>query len=143
MSRSKYEADLLAALEGVADRFPVWIETIQLGIAGAVVDFGTGVAITRTIEAPAGFKGLVKGVSLTRNAETFTAGAEINVGDADNESKYYAGGAIATGTASQHPAGTVRGFIPGGEDFIVSLNPTGGTPTGQAAASITIAWYQE
>lgn len=140
---TKFENDVLAALNAIRDRMPVWTETIQLGVAGAVVDFGTGAALTRTIEAPVGFKGKVMGVALTRNAETFTAGAEINVGTASDEDAYYAGGAIATGTASQHPAGTHREYIPGGEDFVVTLNPTGGTPTGQAAASITINWYEE
>lgn len=140
---TKFENDLLAALNAIRDRMPVWVETIQLGVAGAVVDFGTAVALTRTIEAPVGFKGKVMGVALTRNAETFTAGAEINVGTSTDEDAYYLGGSIATGTAAQHPAGTFRGYIPGGADFVVSLNPTGGTPTGQAAASITIAWYFE
>lgn len=143
MSNTKFEADVLAALNAIRDLAPVWTETIQLGVAGAVVDFGTGAALTRTIEAPVGYKGKVMGVALVRNAETFTAGASIDVGTADNAEAYYTGGAIATGTAAQHPAGTFNDYIPGGEDFIVTMNPSTGTPTGQAAASITINWYQE
>ena len=140
---TKFENDVLTALNAIRDRMPVWTETIQLGVAGAVVDFGTGSAITRTIEAPTGFKGKVMGVALYANGETFTSGAEINVGTAADEDAYYAGGAIPTGTTPSHPEGTFRDYIPGGEDFVVSMNPTGGTPTGQSAASITIAWYFE
>lgn len=137
---AKFERDVLSALSGLRDALPVWTETLQLGVAGAVVDFGTGSAITRTIEAPAGYKGKVVSVSVYRNAEVFTAGASVDVGTSADQDKYYTGGAIAASSASQHPAGTFNDYIPGGEDFVVTLNPAGGTPTGQAAASVTILW---
>lgn len=140
---TKYESDVLNALSAIRDMLPSWTETIQLGVAGAVVDFGTAVALTRTIEAPVGYKGKVVSVSLYRNAETFTTGGSIDVGTAAIPALYYTGGAFGTGTASKHPAGTFHDYIPGGTDFVVTMNPTINTPTGQAAASITIKWIQE
>jgi hypothetical protein len=138
---TKFELNILAALNAIRERTPAYIETIQLGIAGAVVDFGAGAS--RAVAAPTGYKGIVKGVSLVRNAETFTAGARVDVGTASDTDAYYVGGNIPTGTAAQHPAGTSRGFIPGGQDFVVTMVPVTALDTGQAATAITIAWYQE
>ena len=140
---TKFENAVLAALNAVRDVAPVWVETIQLGIAGAVVDFGTGVAITRTVGAPVGYKGKVVGVAVYRNSETFTDGASIDVGTTATDDYYYTGGAIPTGTTATHPEGTHNRYIPGGENFVITMQPTTNTPTGQSAASVTIAWYQE
>lgn len=142
-TQSRFEADVLEALNGIRDQFPAWTETIQLGIAGAVVNFGGGVAITRTVEAPTGYKGRVVGVAVYRNSVTFTAGGSVDVGTTANKAAYYTGGLIPTGTAPQHPEGTFNGYIPGGRDFVITMNPTTNTPTGQAAASVTIEWYEE
>lgn len=113
------------------------------------VDFGGGVDIEEIVQAPAGFRGVVRDVTVYNVTEIFTAvtvEARVDVGIAGSTADAYAGsadfGALAA-NASLSPALVIGGGIPNGASVGVNMiATTGGVPTGIATVALTITWFK-
>lgn len=148
---TKFERDVLTALEAARNVVPSFIETLVfngVGAAASFEDFGDGWVYT-ALKAPTGYKGKVIGVSCYGVTEAFTATtlpSRVDVGNSTDAQAYYVGGSLGTTatTDAAHPAGTFKDYIPGGSSFNVKgVANTGGTPAGRSRIALTIMWVQE
>lgn len=113
------------------------------------VDFGGGSDIEEIVQAPAGFQGVVRAVSVYDVTEIFTAvtvEARVDVGVAGGTADAYAGsadfGALAA-AASLSPELVIGGGIsPGASIGVNMIATTGGVPTGIATVAVTITWFK-
>ncbi len=127
-----------------------FIETLTFNALGTISTFEDwGEGWTDVIAAPTGFKGQVMDISVHNITETFNlvaAGAIVEIGTAADPDAYAVSatlGAAAAATPAS-PVVTFTGYIPGGEDFLVTGTPSDhGTPAGRGTLSLTIAWIKE
>jgi hypothetical protein len=125
-----------------------FIETITFNGVGTELTFEDwGANWTEVVNAPTGFKGQVLNIAIINVQETFNlvaAGARVDIGTTADNDAYANSASLATAAVPVSPAVTFSGYIPGGEDFLVTgVASDHGTPAGQATLALTIAWIKE
>jgi hypothetical protein len=119
------------------------------GATGGTGDFGNG-DWTEIINTPAGFRGLVRSVTLfqiTENFNSVTTEAQLNVGTAGDADAFAYTGNLGdpTATTSLTPAltyGVTKVIEPSTAVQVQGIAPTGGVPTGIASVAVTIQYFK-
>ena len=128
---------------------PFAVTYILPGVTGGTGDFGNG-DWTEIINTPAGFRGLVRAVTLfqiTENFNSVTTEAQLNVGTAGDADAFAYTGNLGdpAATTSLTPAltyGVTKVIQPGTAVQVQGIAPTGGTPTGIASVAVTIQYFK-